>query len=82
MNNYKILSITDGIVEVEFNFEDYEKGKVKKIAGVPMDSAEAIDKYMSDWMNAYVAGKKQEKDAIPKPSDDVKNLIGKIQEVE
>jgi len=53
---YTFTKIDEKVIELEITFDDGSKFK-DKMQGVPTDSKESLDAFVSEYAKAYLAGK-------------------------
>ena len=75
-DTYKITGYSKdtGIAVVTFSVGGQTYTGVK-VASVPKDSVESVTEYMTQYANAYTAGKQQEENAKADIPDEVKALL-------
>lgn len=80
MNTYKVLSINEATIVIEFTIAGEKVTETLDVRYVPTDSAAALDAFCTNYIENYQKGASivQEQTAV---SADVQALIGKPQEI-
>ena len=81
MNSYKVVSTDDKVIVIDFVINDEKVRETLDIRYIPTSTAEALDAWCLDYMEAYARGKEVENKKI-EVSEDIVAIKGKVQKVE